>query len=133
MGEFRRVTEDFWVSPQISVEDVAAARAQGFTQIINNRPDGESPDQPASAQIESVARAAGLDYLFAPVSGRPTAEAVTAVRAATQASSGKTLAYCRSGTRSIVTWALGQARDRDREELIRLAADAGYDLRAVLA
>ena len=132
MSEFKRVTDDFWVSPQISVEDVAAAREQGFTRIINNRPDGESPDQPASAKIEAAARAAGLDYVFAPVSGRPTAEAVGTVRAATHGSSGKTLAYCRSGTRSIVTWALGEAGDRGREELIRLGADAGYDLRPVL-
>ena len=132
MSEFRRVTDDFWVSPQISLEDVAAARAQGFTRVINNRPDGESPDQPASSRIEAAARAAGLDYLFAPVSGRPTAETIEAVRSATRGSSGKTLAYCRSGTRSIVTWALGQAGERDREELIRLGADAGYDLRPVL-
>jgi uncharacterized protein (TIGR01244 family) len=127
------VTDEFWVSPQISVEDVAKAHAQGFTRIINNRPDGESPDQPASARIEAAARAAGLDYIFAPVSGRPGPETVGAVRAATHGSSGKTLAFCRSGTRSIVTWALGEAGYRDREELIRLGADAGYDLRAVLA
>ena len=133
MGEFRRVTDEFWVSPQISVEDVAKAKAEGFTRIINNRPDGESPDQPASAQIEAAARAAGLDYVFAPVSGRPSPEAVGAVRAATHGTSGKTLAFCRSGTRSIVTWALGQAAEHDREELIRLGVDAGYDLRAVLA
>ena len=133
MGDFRRVTDEFWVSPQVSVEDVAAARAQGFTRIINNRPDGESPDQPSSSQIEAAAHAAGLDYVFAPVSGRPGPEAVGAVRDATHGSSGKTLAYCRSGTRSIVTWALGHASDRDREELIRLGASAGYDLRAVLS
>jgi uncharacterized protein (TIGR01244 family) len=133
VSEFRKVTDEFWVSPQISVEDVAKAHAQGFTRIINNRPDGESPDQPASARIEAAARAAGLDYIFAPVSGRPGPETVGAVRAATHGSSGKTLAFCRSGTRSIVTWALGEAGYRDREELIRLGADAGYDLRAVLA
>ena len=133
MSGFRRVTDEFWVSPQISVEGIAAAKAQGFTRIINNRPDGESADQPPSAQIEAAARAAGLDYVFAPVSGQPSPDAIAAVRAATHGSTGKTLAYCRSGTRSISTWALGQAGDRDREELIRLATEAGYDLRPLLA
>ncbi len=49
------------------------------------------------------------------------------------AASGPVLAFCRSGTRSIMTWALGEAANgRDRAELVRLAADAGYDLAPVL-
>lgn len=130
MSGFRRVTDDFWVSPQISTDDVAAAKAQGFTVIVNNRPDGESADQPAGRDIEAAARAAGLDYLYAPVAGRPTAEAVVGLAGA--ADGRKTLAFCRSGTRSIVTWALGQASRRSREETVRLAAEAGYDISAML-
>jgi uncharacterized protein (TIGR01244 family) len=43
------------------------------------------------------------------------------------------LAYCRSGTRSITAWALGEAAGgRDPNELVRLARDAGYDLAPVL-
>lgn len=130
MSGFRRVTDDFWVSPQISTDDVAAAKAQGFTVIVNNRPDGESADQPAGRDIEAAARAAGLDYLYAPVAGRPTAEAVVGLAGA--ADGRKTLAFCRSGTRSIVTWALGQASRRSRDETVRLAAEAGYDISAML-
>ena len=49
------------------------------------------------------------------------------------ASTGPVLAFCRSGTRSITAWALGEAAaGRDRRELARLAADAGYDLTPVL-
>jgi uncharacterized protein (TIGR01244 family) len=132
MTEFRKVTDRFWVSPQISVEDLAEAKAQGFQLIINNRPDGEAPDQPTSAQMGEAAGAAGLDYVFAPVVGRPGAEAVEAVKRATAASPGKALAFCRSVTRSINTWALGEAGSADRDELVRLGAAAGYDLRAVL-
>jgi uncharacterized protein (TIGR01244 family) len=131
MSEFRRVTDRFWVSPQISVEDVAQAEAQGVTMIVNNRPDGEAPGQPTSAQIEAAARAAGVGYVHAPVSGRPGPEAVEAVRRAT-AGDGTVLAFCRSGTRSIFTWALGKASTTDREELIRQGDAAGYDLRAIL-
>jgi uncharacterized protein (TIGR01244 family) len=46
---------------------------------------------------------------------------------------GPVLAFCRSGTRSITAWALGEAASgRDRAELVRLAAAAGYDLGPVL-
>jgi uncharacterized protein (TIGR01244 family) len=132
MSDFRFVTANFAVSPQISLADVSAAAAQGFTLIINNRPDGEAPDQPAGARVEQAARDAGLDYLWVPVLGRPTTDQARAVRRAVDTASGKVLAYCRSGTRSINTWAIGEAGRTSRDELIRLGAAAGYDLTAVL-
>ena len=53
MTDFRKVTETFSVSPQIAVSDVARAKAEGFSMIINNRPDGEATDQPPGAAIEA--------------------------------------------------------------------------------
>jgi uncharacterized protein (TIGR01244 family) len=132
MSDFRKVTDSFFVSPQISVADVAQAKAQGFTLIINNRPDGESPGQPSADEIGEAARAAGLGYLFAPVVGRPAPGAVAAVREAVDANPGLTLAFCRSGTRSICAWAMGQTEKTTPDELIRIAHAAGYDLSAVL-
>jgi len=132
MTDFRTVTDTFAVSPQISIADVAVAAAQGFTLIINNRPDGEVAGQPSGAEIEAAARAAGLDYLAAPVVGRPGAPQVEAVREAVGGAKGRVLAYCRSGTRSINTWAMGQAGAVDRDRLLRLGASAGYDLAAVI-
>ena len=132
MSDFRFVTANFAVSPQISLADVSAAAAAGFSLIINNRPDDEAPDQPAGARIEQAARDAGLDYLWVPVLGAPTADQARAVRRAVDTASGKVLAYCRSGTRSINTWAMGEAGRTPRDELIRLGAAAGYDLSAVL-
>lgn len=134
MADIRKVTDDFAVAPQISLADVALAAERGFTLVINNRPDGEAPDQPTSAQVEAAARAAGLGYIYIPVRGGPTAEQVEAVRAAMAEARGPTLAFCRSGTRSIVTWSIGQARaaERPRDELLKLGAQAGYDLSAVL-
>lgn len=133
MSEFRRVTDAISVSPQISVADVAEAARQGFRLIINNRPDGESPDQPSSAEMEAAARAAGLDYAYVPVRGMPTPDQVEAERDLLARAGGPALAYCRSGTRSIVTWSIGQAQaGGDRAELVRLGAQAGYDLSGVL-
>lgn len=134
MTQFRRVTDQFSVSPQIAVDDVAQAAAQGVVLIINNRPDGEDPAQPQGAEIEAAARAAGLEYVVIPVRGGPDAAQVQAQREAVEAAQGPVLAYCRSGTRSIVTWAIGQAQSgaMDRQTLIALGAEAGYDLSGVL-
>ncbi|WP_333587228.1 TIGR01244 family sulfur transferase [Phenylobacterium sp.] len=134
MPPFRRVTDEFSVSPQITLEDVAAAADQGFVLIINNRPDGEDPAQASGAEIEAAARAHGLDYLAIPVRGGPSPDQARAQVQAADAADGPVLAYCRSGTRSIVTWALGQAQGggRDRAELVALGAAAGYDLDGVL-
>ena len=133
MTDFRRVTDTLSVSPQITPDDVALAKAQGFTAIINNRPDGEAEGQPISAEIEAAARAIGLGYTHIPVRGGPTPEQVEQNRAALEAAGGPVLAFCRTGTRSIVTWSVGEAQaGRDRGELVRLGADAGYDLSGVL-
>ncbi|MDO8294826.1 MAG: TIGR01244 family sulfur transferase [Caulobacter sp.] len=134
MTEFRRVTEDFSVSPQIEPADMAEAAAQGFTLVINNRPDGEVEGQPTSTEMEAAARAAGLDYVHIPVTGGPTPDQVEAQRLAVEDADGPVLAFCRSGTRSIVTWSLGQALSgvRSRSDLAALGRGAGYDLSGVL-
>jgi uncharacterized protein (TIGR01244 family) len=54
---FRKLTDTVLVSPQISVEDVAQAKAAGVTFILNNRPEGESPDQTPGDAIEAAAKA----------------------------------------------------------------------------
>ena len=134
MTGFRRVTDSLSVSPQIAVDDLARAVEEGFVLVINNRPDDEEPGQPSSAQIEAAAKAAGLDYVHVPVRGGPTHDQVEAVRRAVEGADGPVLAFCRSGTRSIITWSLGQAASgaADRATLVRQGADAGYDLAGVL-
>ncbi len=134
MSEFRRVTDQFSVAPQIELADISRAAQDGFKLLINNRPDGEQPGQPTSAQVEAAAKAAGLAYAYVPVAGGPTSEAVHAEMALIADAPGPVLAFCRSGTRSIVTWSIGQALsgERSRAELIDLGAKAGYDLSGVL-
>jgi uncharacterized protein (TIGR01244 family) len=134
MTEFRKVTEDFSVAPQITLADVARAAEEGFKVVINNRPDGESADQPASTEVEAAAWAAGLSYAHIPVRGGPTPEQVEQQNAVVAGAAGPVLAFCRSGTRSIVTWSLGQAAagTRSRDDLVQLGANAGYDLSGVL-
>ena len=134
MSDFRRVTDDFTTAPQISLADVAEAARQGYRTVINNRPDGEAPDQPTSAEMAAAAQAAGLAYHHIPVTGGPTPAQVEQTRELLATVEGPVLAFCRSGTRSIVTWSLAQATSgaRPRDELISLGRAAGYDLSGVL-
>jgi uncharacterized protein (TIGR01244 family) len=128
-GLFRRVAADFWVAPQLAAADFAAAKAMGVRTVINNRPDGESPDQLSSAEAEAAAREAGLDYLYVPVpSGGLQPGHMQAFRQAVDRHQGPFLAYCRSGTRSCHLWAFSAARTQPVDVVIEAAAGAGYDL-----
>src|ERR1700733_13231788 len=130
MADIRKVTDDFAVAPQIGPADVAEIAALGYRLGGNNRPAGEVPDQPPGAEIAKAAEAAGVAYVSVPVRGGPTPDQVEAVQDAISGAKGPVFAFCRSGTRSIVTWSVGQARHglRSREELIELGRNAGYDL-----
>lgn len=130
---FRTVTDTFLASPQISTDDVAEAAKQGVTLIINNRPDDEDPNQPAGSAIAAAAQDAGLAYVAIPVTHAGfSVPQVEAMRSAIDENGGKTLAYCRSGTRSTLLWALAEAHTgRDPETIATEAANAGYDVGAI--
>ena len=130
---FRTLTDTIFVAPQIDAEAVAAARDLGVTLIINNRPDDESDDQTPGADIEAAARAAGMDYVAIPVTHSGFSQPqVDAMAAALEGAEGKILAFCRSGTRSTLLWALAEAHaGADLETLTALAATAGYDVTPV--
>lgn len=132
---FRNLSDDVFASPQISLADVALAAQQGIRLIINNRPEGESDDQVPGTEIEAAARAAGLAYVAIPVTHAGFSEGqVKAMAAALADASGPVLAYCRSGTRSTLLWALAEAsRGRNPQALSAAAARAGYDLSPVRA
>ena len=132
---FRQLTERVYAAPQITVDEVAAAAAQGITLIINNRPEDESDDQTPGAAIAAAAQAAGLDYVAIPVTHAGFSDGqVKAMAAALAASPGPVLAYCRSGTRSTLLWALAEAaRGQSPHLLTAAAAQAGYDVAPVRA
>jgi uncharacterized protein (TIGR01244 family) len=127
---FRKLDETISVAGQIEPADVAEAARQGFTFIINNRPDGEAPDQPSAAEMKAAADAAGLGYAAIPITHAGFSEdQVVAMGQALAAAPGPVLAFCRSGTRSTLIWALARARAGDAPaELSAKAAAAGYDL-----
>lgn len=128
---FRQLDARVFAAPQITVEDVAKAARHGVGLIINNRPEGESDDQTSGAEIAAAAQAAGLDYVAIPVTHAGfSMPQVEAMRAALDSARDRgVLAYCRSGTRSTLLWALAEASaGRSPDAIATAAAQAGYDV-----
>ena len=127
--DIRALTPTYAVSPQITPEDLAAIKAAGFVTVIDNRPDAEIPPAVQTAAMRAAVEAAGLAFVANPViGGAITEQNVAAQRAAIEASSGPVFAYCASGNRSSVVWALAHAGKVPAGDLIATAARFGYDL-----
>ena len=125
--DIRPLTETYAVSPQIAPEDVAALKAAGYTTIICNRPDGEVPPELRADAVAEAAAAAGLAFVRNPViGGALSMDNVTAQGAAIAESQGPVLAYCASGNRSSIVWALSQAGTIPTDEMIATAGRHGY-------
>ena len=129
---FIRITDTVSVAPQIAPEDVAIAAAQGFRTIVNNRPEGESLDQPPGDAIAAACAAAGVDYVAIPIDHSGfNLDQVEALADALQ--HGPVLAFCRSGTRSCNLWALAAAKQgADPADIIAAASDGGYNVAGLL-
>lgn len=132
MPDFRQVTDQFSTSPQVTLADIALAAKSGFRVIVNNRPDGESADQPRSADVDRAASAVGLTYHHLPFVGRPTQAQIDALREILASAPGPVLGFCRSGTRSIHLWAMAVAQTLPPAVILSAGAAAGYDLTPAL-
>jgi uncharacterized protein (TIGR01244 family) len=127
----RPLSPTVWTSGQLSPAAIPGLAGSGVTRIISNRPDGEEPDQPTTAEIEAAARAAGLAFAWVPVSGLPRPDQAAAV-ATLLADGAPTVMFCRSGMRSAVIWAMAERlRGADADDLRASAAAAGHDLSRV--
>ena len=126
----RQLDDKTLVNGQIAPEDIPALKEAGVTLIVNNRPDGEDAGQPESDDIEAAARAAGIDYRHVPIARGLGPSDIEAMREAMHATGeGKMFAFCRSGNRSTLAWAVAKSEDGvPTEELHRQANQAGFDL-----
>lgn len=129
--QIKPITEDYAVSPQITPEDVAAIREAGFGTIICNRPDAEVPADVQADAVRKAAEAEGLTFVDNPFSHQAFSPALVETQtAAREAATGRVLAYCASGNRCSILWALGETASGrlSPDEAISLAAGQGYDL-----
>ncbi|MGD9862623.1 MAG: TIGR01244 family sulfur transferase [Pseudodonghicola sp.] len=127
--DIRTLTPGYAVSPQIAVEDLPAIAAAGFTTVICNRPDAEVGPELSCTAIRDAAEAVGITFIALPLNQETLTpdNGIRQVEAIADAT-GPVLGYCRTGTRSTVIWALGQAGTLPVDEILEKAAAAGYQL-----
>jgi len=102
----------------------------GFKTIINNRPDKETDDQPMSQELVTEAAKNGMVLINQPViSGNVTRQDAANFATELKRVKGPVLAFCRTGTRCTVLWALNEARHMDADVILSFAASIGYDLK----
>lgn len=130
----RRITDEFFVSPQITPDDMTAIRAAGFRSVLCNRPDHESPGQPDYDAVAQAAGAADLQIRSVPiVTGQMTDADTDAFRAAFEALPKPILAYCRSGTRCAAMWSLTHFDTLGGDAVLNATSTAGYDMSGLVA
>lgn len=127
--DIRALTPNYAVSPQIDLADLPAIKAAGFTTVIDNRPDGEIPAHLHTPHMKAAAEALGLTFVANPViGGALTMDNLDVQRQAMAAATGPVFAYCASGNRCSVVWALMNAGQKPTDELIGTPAQYGYNL-----
>jgi uncharacterized protein (TIGR01244 family) len=108
--EAHALTPTVSVSEQVSLASVASAGRQGYTTVVDLRPDGEAADQPSSEEIGKAVRDQGLRFFYVPVPhGDIPDTAVAQLNTALAGNDGRVLLYCRSGKRAARTWSLVEA------------------------
>ncbi|WP_372965118.1 TIGR01244 family sulfur transferase [Marinobacter sp.] len=131
--DIRKIDEDISVAPQIALEDVAEIARLGFKTLVANRPDGEELGQPAMTEIKAAATEHGLKWIYQPViSGNVTDHDVDQFAAMFRDADKPVLAFCRSGTRSTILWALSSARVQEPQDVLSKAHHAGYDITGLI-
>ena len=126
----KQIENNYFVSEQITVDDMDDIKQQGIRSIICNRPDGEASDQPTHTEIESIAKQHGIEFRYIPIDkGMIRDEQVNAFTRAFDELPRPILGYCRSGMRSTSLWSLANASQIDLNEILEKTAAAGYDIR----
>lgn len=123
------LTDRYHVSPQIDPQDAAAIKEAGYVLVIDNRPDAEVPPSHQTKAMQQAIEAVGLRFSALPITHQTmTAENILAQAELVAAANGPVLAYCATGTRCSVIWALGNAETLGADAVIEAAAKAGYNL-----
>ena len=122
------------VAPQLEPSDMAFLAATGVTTIVCNRPDAEVPTELRAPAMQAAAEAAGMAFVYNPVAmPHLTMDAVEEQADAIDGADGGVVAYCRSGTRSAVLWALASAGRMPADDILARTAAAGYPLEELRA
>ncbi|MEP2641403.1 TIGR01244 family sulfur transferase [Roseobacter sp.] len=130
--DIRQITADFFAAPQLSPDDMTALSEAGFKRVVCNRPNAEVPPSHHCDEMQKAAEAAGLEFAVQPLTHQTMTPDVIATNAALiQDCTGPVVAYCASGTRSTIAWALAAAQFMPVEDIMNAARSGGYDLQNI--
>ena len=125
----KRLNDEVTVSPQMPLDAVSEIADAGFKTIVCNRPDNEDPGQPSFAEVEAKAKSLGLSAVIMPVaSGNVSDDDADTFAKILNDAAKPVFAYCRTGTRCTILWSLANAGKLPVEDIVNMAAKAGYDM-----
>ena len=123
----KRIYENFYAANQIQAKDIAQLKQEKFEYVLCNRPDNEVQDQPSAEVIKSECLANGIEFLHLPISpGDFNLEVIMETEKVLKTAK-KTLAYCRTGTRSTMLWAFAKTKDLEVDEVLKITDHSGYN------
>ena len=123
----KRIYENFYAANQIQAKDIAQLKQEKFECVLCNRPDNEEQDQPSVEMIKSQCLANGIEFLHLPITpGDFNLEAIMETEKVLKTAK-KTLAYCRTGTRSTMLWAFAKTKDLEVDEVLKITDHNGYN------
>jgi sulfide:quinone oxidoreductase len=124
-----KINNELTVSDQITIEDLKEIQAQGYKTIFCNRPDQESEGQLTFSIIEKEAQNLGIKAIHQPViGGQISDDDIAQFGSSFELAQKPIFAYCRTGTRCSMLWALSHAKILPIDEILSKAQIAGYDL-----
>ena len=124
-----KIIDDYVVSDQITEEDIEQLKEVGFKTIFCNRPDNEEQNQVTVKSIQDKAIESGLNFIHQPViGGQISQNDIDQFSDYYDAAEKPIFAYCRTGTRSSMLWALSESGKRSIDEILQLTSAAGYNL-----
>lgn len=127
VGGLRKLTDDVYVAGQISSADIPALAETGIKSILNNRPDGEAPGQPAADDVRIAAEASGLTYGYVPMAGgQLSLDLIAEAAAAFEAMPKPILAHCAGGMRSALLWAFSNVKTVGVDSVLATTVSAGF-------
>ncbi|ULJ61174.1 TIGR01244 family sulfur transferase [Wielerella bovis] len=126
-----KIADYLYISNQLDERFAKRAAQYGIQTVICNRPDDEEPNQPSFEQVKTWLNAVGIEnvvYMPVVMDGIDDA-ALREFQETVAKSPAPILAYCRTGTRSAMMWALNQTkRGVEVNSLIKAAELANIDL-----
>ena len=123
------IDKNYHVSPQIEPHQIAEIAENGFVKIICNRPDMEVSPFYSSSVMEDLAKENNIEFhLIELTHEMMTPETAARQRELVLSCKGPVLAYCASGTRCSLLWAIGEANaGNDPNIILAKTLAAGYD------